>query len=263
MLDLARKYAWYYLNAKSKQNVESPFVLDLITEVLEDKNVYDDYAKVEKVRLGLLNNRLVTEVEDFGAGGVAQSIQEKRVSEIAAKSVKPARWGKLLYRICRYFEVRNMLEFGTSLGVTTAYQALGALQKSESIHFVSMEGSKNLVNLAQINLDEVGAGNKVNLVQGDFDHTLEKVLKSFDQLDYVFVDGNHRKEPTLRYFMHLLPKMHAGSVIVFDDIYWSREMSDAWEEIKAHPSVTLSIDLFYIGMVFFREQEPEHLVLKF
>lgn len=264
MFDVARKYAWYYLNAKTKSGVQNPFVLEFINEVLEDKTVYDDYALVEKLRQGLLNNRLVTEVEDFGAGGENQAIQQKRVSEIAAKVTKPARWGKLLYRICRFYKTQSMLEMGTSLGITTSYQALGALKSNDSIAFISMEGSKNLVDLAQINFNELGIGKAVQLVQGNFDHTLENTLKEIDKLDFVFVDGNHRKEPTLRYFKQLFPKMHKGSILIFDDINWSREMTEAWEEIKAHPSVTLSIDLFYIGLIFFREQEEEeHLVVKF
>lgn len=264
MFDVARKYAWYYLNAKTKSGVQSPFVLDFITEVLEDKTVYEEYGRVEKLRQALLNNRLVTEVEDFGAGGEQQPFQQKRISEIAAKVAKPARWGKLLYRICKYFQVKEMLELGTSLGITTSYQALGALQSNSPIHFVSMEGSKNLVDLAQINFKDLGIHESISMVQGNFDLTLENTLKQFEKLDYVFVDGNHRKEPTLRYFEQLLPKMHKGSVLIFDDINWSKDMTEAWEEIKAHPSVSLSIDLFYIGLIFFREQEEvEHMVLKF
>ncbi|MDX5320578.1 MAG: class I SAM-dependent methyltransferase, partial [Bacteroidota bacterium] len=189
---------------------------------------------------------------------------ERRVSDIAAKAAKPAKWGKLLFRLCQYFEVKNMLEFGTSLGISTAYQAYGALRSSSQIHFVSMEGSTNVLKLAEVNMQELGLQNHVQLVPGNFDHTLDEVLASFDSLDYVFVDGNHRKAPTLEYFEKLLPKAHNDSVFIFDDIYWSKEMAEAWELIKAHPQVRVSVDLFYIGLVFFRkEQVEEHFVLKF
>ncbi len=264
MLDIARKYAWYYLHAKTKHGVHSPFVYDLVTKVLEDKTVYEEYARVEKLRQTLLTNRMVTEVEDFGAGGAEGSIYERKISDIAARAAKPARWGKLLYRICRYFEVKDMLEFGSSLGISTAYQAFGASQANADIHFVSMEGSKNLVELAGMNLNDLGLKSKVELVQGNFDITLNSVLQRFDKLDYVFLDGNHRKEPTLRYFEALLPKSHNNTVFIFDDIHWSKDMEDAWEEIKAHPAVTVSMDLFYIGLVFIRqEQVEEHFVIRF
>jgi len=264
VLDIARKYAWYYLHAKTKHGVHSPFVYDLVTKVLEDKTVYEEYARVEKLRQTLLTNRMVTEVEDFGACGAEGSIYERKISDIAARAAKPARWGKLLYRICRYFEVKDMLEFGSSLGISTAYQAFGASQANADIHFVSMEGSKNLVELAGMNLNDLGLKSKVELVQGNFDITLNSVLQRFDKLDYVFLDGNHRKEPTLRYFEALLPKSHNNTVFIFDDIHWSKDMEDAWEEIKAHPAVTVSMDLFYIGLVFIRqEQVEEHFVIRF
>lgn len=264
MLDLARKYAWYYLNAKTKHGVHSPFVFDIVTKVFEDKEVYSEYALIENLRQGLLNNRLSTEIEDFGAGGDSNRISQRRVSDIAARSAKPAKWGKLLFRLCRYFEVKDMVEFGTSLGISTAYQAFGAKKSEDPIHFVSLEGSQNLVELATINFNDLGIQDSIELVQGNFDDTLGEVLQNFQKIDYVFLDGNHRKEPTLRYFEQLLLKAHNDTVFIFDDINWSNEMSEAWEAIKAHPKVTVSIDLFYIGIVFIRqEQVKEHFMIRF
>lgn len=264
MFDQAVKYAWYYLNAKTKHGVHSPFVYDFVTKVLEDKEVYPVYEEVEKLRQSLLNNKLVTEVEDFGAGGEKGARYEKKVSEIAAKAAKPPKWGKLLFRICQYFQPKNMLELGTSLGITTAYQAkgVGIGQNSES-RFVSLEGSENLVELSGINFKNLGI-EAIEQVQGNFDETLAGVLDTFPTLDYVFIDGNHRKEPTLRYFEQLLPKCHNETILIFDDIYWSKEMNEAWDEIKAHPQVKVSVDLFYLGIVFLRqEQVEEHFVIRF
>jgi predicted O-methyltransferase YrrM len=79
----------------------------------------------------------------------------------------------------------------------------------------------------------------------------------------VFVDGNHQKEATLRYFKLCLPKVHENSLLIFDDIYWSRGMKEAWNEIKAHPEVTVTVDLFWIGLVYFRKgQVKEDFVIK-
>lgn len=264
MFDQARKYAWYYLNAKTKHGVHSPFVYDLVTQVLEDKTEYPEYAAIEKLRMSLLNNKLVTEVEDFGAGAAERgATYERKVSEIAAKAAKPAKWGKLLYRLCRYFQPKHMLELGTSLGISSAYQAAGAASEGQIPEFHTLEGSANLVELSQINLKDLGLA-WVNGVQGNFDETLQPLLDGKEKVDYAFIDGNHRKEPTLRYFEQLLPKCHTGTLLIFDDIYWSKEMSEAWEEIKAHPRVTVSVDLFYLGLVFLREEQAEeHFVIRF
>jgi len=81
--------------------------------------------------------------------------------------------------------------------------------------------------------------------------------------DLIYFDGNHQKEASLHYFEKLLPLAHNDSVFIFDDIHWSREMEEAWEQIKAHPRVRVSIDTFYWGLVFFRkEQEKEHFSIR-
>ena len=81
--------------------------------------------------------------------------------------------------------------------------------------------------------------------------------------DLVYFDGNHQKQATLDYFEKLLPKVHNDTVFIFDDIHWSREMEEAWEEIKQHPAVKVTVDTFFWGFVFFRkEQEKEHFVIR-
>jgi len=266
VLDIARRYAWYYFNAKTKHGVHSPFVYQLVTEVLEDKTDYPEYQKVEKLRHSLLNNRMITEIEDYGASAESEGfeLKERRISEITAKSAKPAKWGKLLYRLCRYFESVNMLELGGSLGLSGAYQAFGALAAGNKPNFKSLEGGKNLVELARLNMRDLELQDTIEFVEGPFSQTLNDAINSYDTLDFVFIDGNHRKEPTLDYFERLLPKMHNETVFVFDDIYWSSGMQEAWETIKEHPDVTVTVDLFYIGLVFFRrEQAREHFIIRF
>ena len=61
----------------------------------------------------------------------------------------------------------------------------------------------------------------------------------------------------------LLPKTHNDSIFIFDDINWSKGMQEAWNKIKAHPQVSVSIDTFFWGMVFFRkEQVKEHFKIR-
>jgi predicted O-methyltransferase YrrM len=89
------------------------------------------------------------------------------------------------------------------------------------------------------------------------------VLEKIKTLDMLFIDGNHSYDATMRYFEMCKPYLHNQSLIVFDDIYWSKGMTQAWKEIKADPIVTVSIDLFFIGLVFFRkEQVKENFKLR-
>jgi len=152
------------------------------------------------------------------------------------------------------------MELGTSLGITTGYLALGNMEAN----VITMEGSVAIAEKALDNFRDMNLKN-VKLVQGNFDDTLSKVLAALERIDMAFVDGNHRKVPTLDYFRQLIRVMSPESVIVFDDIHWSREMEEAWEQIKQDSRVTLSIDLFFIGLVFFNPsfKVKQHFTIRF
>jgi predicted O-methyltransferase YrrM len=88
-------------------------------------------------------------------------------------------------------------------------------------------------------------------------------LNSLPKLDLVFFDGNHQKVPTLDYFHHCLTKAHENSIFIFDDIHWSSEMDEAWQQIQGHEQVSLTIDLFQFGLVFFRKGiAKQHFTLR-
>jgi predicted O-methyltransferase YrrM len=129
---------------------------------------------------------------------------------------------------------------------------------------ITCEGSPAVADAAMRNLSSLDLYN-VHLRIGNFDDTLGGILSSLEKLDMVFIDGNHRMEPTLRYFHQMLPKFHEHSIVVFDDIHWSEEMEAAWQGIIEHPSVTCSIDLFFLGFVFFRRdfKVKQHFTIRF
>lgn len=125
------------------------------------------------------------------------------------------------------------------MGITTAYLA-GA---SKASNIFTLEGSKNTAAIAQENFAKLGLQN-INLIHGSFDDRLPGLLLEIQKADLAFVDGNHRKIPTLQYFQQFLQKSTDQSIFIFDDIHWSSGMEEAWKEIQDYPSVTLTIDLF-------------------
>jgi len=151
-----------------------------------------------------------------------------------------------------------MLELGTSLGVCTLYQAEGA----KNSKFISLEGDPKIAEQAKFNLKEYNISN-VEIRIGEFGKTLKKTCDELKRLDYVFFDGNHSLQPTLDYFETCLKYAHNESVFIFDDIHWSEEMEKAWEKIKTNPQVKISVDLFHMGIVFFKAEKKakEHFVL--
>jgi predicted O-methyltransferase YrrM len=259
---LLLKYLQYYFTASNSKGhgMHSPFVFEFITKILNEKTVYPAYEKVEALRNQLLNDNTVLEVDDFGAGSVVDKKNKRTISSIAKNAAKPKKFGQLLFRMVKHYQPKTVLELGTSLGITTSYLSFA----KPDARLITMEGSKEIAEVAKKNFKDLEIRN-AEIVDGNFDNTLSSVVCELSPVDFAFIDGNHRKEPTERYYKELLAKTNNDSVLVFDDIHWSSEMEAAWETIKKDAAVTCSIDLFFIGIVFFRKEfkEKQDFVIRF
>lgn len=244
---LFKKYIAYRCKAANGKGhgIHSPFVFEFVNKVLRGREKDERFAIIEERRSMLRNNNEEILVEDFGAGSRINKTQKRKISAIASSSLKPRKYARLLYRMIRYYQPPQVLELGTSLGITTSYLALN------NKPVVTLEGSSEIAAIAEKFFSQ--HFHNIQLVKGNFDDTLDKVLQQHPKVSFAFVDGNHRKEPTLAYFRKLLAASDEYTIMVFDDVHWSAEMEEAWEIIKEDPAVTLSIDLFFIGIVFFRK----------
>ncbi|MEO6720879.1 MAG: class I SAM-dependent methyltransferase [Ferruginibacter sp.] len=259
---LAKKYLHYYFTASNSKGhgVHSPFVFDFIKNVLRDKQQYSCYDIIEMRRTALQADDSVIEVEDFGAGSGVIKSRSRVVKDIAGSSLKPKKFAQLLFRVVNYYRPATILELGTSFGITTSYLASG----NEAANVYTCEGSSSIAAIAKTTFYELQLKN-VQLLQGDFSKTLPIVFSKIDKLDLAFIDGNHRKEPTLHYLQQLLKHATDNTMLIFDDIHWSMEMEAAWLEIQQHPSVTLTIDFFFIGLVFINPEfkVKQHFTIRF
>lgn len=259
---LALRYLRYLRRSKTKHGVHSPFVFDFITKVLEDHTHYPAYDLVEAQRDKLLHNKNQIEVVDLGvlAGKKKYSTYLERVKNIAKKSGISPSQGKLLHRIVKYFQPNIMVELGTSLGISSMYQ----VSASPESFFVGIEGCASTASFADQNIALFSENKTFLVVMGGFDVMLPQVLQKLEKVDHAFIDGNHAYKPTLKYFSLLLPKLHENSILIFHDIHWSSEMEHAWQDIIKNSSVTISIDLFSMGIVFFRTGTPKQdFVIRF
>ena len=231
----------------------------LYTSAVRHTGSYRAYAAIEARRQQLLSSPASISVTDLGAGSHSGAGRQRRVADIARTAAKPPHLAQLLFRLVNYFRPATVLELGTSLGLTTAY-----LAAANSRHrVITFEGCPNVAGVARETFAALNISN-VRIVEGNIDDTLAPTLVALPApVDFVFFDGNHRYEPTLRYFELCLAYRTDESVFVFDDIHWSEEMERAWEAIKIHPDVTVTVDLFYIGLVFFRKNQPkQHFALR-
>lgn len=252
-------YLRFWLRSGNEHGLHSPFVYGLYTTVIRHSGAFTAFERVEQQRRELLKSPESLTVTDFGAGAQTGAGRQRRVAEIARTAAKPARLAQLLFRLVNHFRPATVLELGTSLGLTTAYLAAA----SSRANVCTLEGCPQVAAAARRTFAALNLPN-IQLIEGNIDLTLAPALAALPApLDFVFFDGNHRREPTLRYFGQCLAQAHEHSVFVFDDIHWSAEMEAAWAEIKAHSAVTLTVDLFWVGLVFFRQKQPkQHFSLR-
>ena len=252
-------YLRFWLRSGNAHGLHSPFVFGLYTSVVRHTGTFGAYAAIEARRQALLQSPARIAVTDFGAGSHTSAGPLRRVADIARAAAKPPRLAQLLFRLVNYLRPATVLELGTSLGLTTAYLAAADSRR----RVLTFEGCPNVAAAARETFATLGLSN-IEIVEGNLDHTLAPALAALAApVDFAFFDGNHRYEPTLRYFELCLAHRTDESVFVFDDIHWSADMERAWEAIRAHPEVRLTVDLFYVGLVFFRKSQPkQHFSLR-
>ncbi|MGZ4089559.1 MAG: class I SAM-dependent methyltransferase [Bacteroidia bacterium] len=253
-----KSYIKHFFTATRKgHNVHSPFVYALCEEVFYNKGTFYDFEKLDKVREGLLKDNTELRIEDFGAGSKSFKSDTRRVCDIAASGISTKKQSETIYKLINFLKSENIVELGTSLGLTTLY--LSRANKTAQVY--SIEGSKELAAFSTALLQNNEAKN-ATVINGKFEDELPKVLDKISPLDLFYIDGNHTYEATLNYFEMALSKKANTSVFIFDDIYWSEGMTRAWQEIKKHSSVTLSIDAFYFGFIFFKPEVKEKIDVK-
>jgi predicted O-methyltransferase YrrM len=263
MLFQIKSYLQFLWQSKNEHAVHSPFVFSLLTKCFYDKKSKPEYAILRNYRNSLLAYKNHIEVTDFGAGSKVFKSNTRAISKIAATAGISPKRAQLLFRITKYFQPESILEIGTSLGLATSALSLGNLKAK----IITLEGCPATAKIAQAQFLEFGL-TTINSVVTEFSLYLKKQNptppeQAKQTQNLIYFDGNHSKAAVLDYFELLLPTINNESVWIFDDIHWSAEMKEAWEIIKNHPRVTVTIDTFQWGLVFFRrEQEKEHFVIR-
>tara|TARA_R110002049_G_scaffold3795_5_gene27674 strand:+ start:153583 stop:154356 length:774 start_codon:yes stop_codon:yes gene_type:complete len=256
MLYQSIHYIKFLLKSTNQHGVHSPFVYNLVTKCFYDKTKYEAYKSILDYKKALLKNNTEIKVTDLGAGSQVMKHQKRRVSNMAKNAGTTTNRAKLFYRLTKYFKPENALELGTSLGIATYAMSLG----NPKPNITTIEGCPNIAALSKDNFLKNKAEN-ISVIIGNFNDEIHKLTSN--TYDLIFFDGNHQKEATLHYFETLLKTTDNNSVFIFDDIYWSKGMTETWETIKKHPKVTVTIDTFFWGFVFFRkEQVKEHFIIR-
>jgi predicted O-methyltransferase YrrM len=252
-----KTYLNFYIKSTNQHGVHSPFVYNLITKCFYKKTTQTKISLIDSYRNKLFSNNSKINVTDFGKGSTVFNTNSREISRIARIAGISKKRSQLLIRIVAYFSSKQILELGTSLGIGTASMSIG----NPNSNITSIEGCSETARIAQEQFDLHSLTN-INLQIGDLNTILPKIVIN-QSYDLIYFDGNHQKEATINYLNECLKHSHNDSVFIFDDIHWSKEMEQAWEIIKESPNVTVTIDTFYWGFVFFRkEQRKEHFIIR-
>ena len=258
MLFQIKSYLQFLWHSKNEHAVHSPFVFSLLTKCFYDKKSKPEYAILKKYRKLLLENNNTIEVTDFGAGSKVFKSNIRVISKIAKTAGISPKRAELLFRITNYLQPERILEIGTSLGLATGSLSLGNLNAK----ITTLEGCPNTMAIAKNQLQLFHFDN-INPIVTEFSSFLGDIQLQTLNFELIYFDGNHSKKATLDYFELLLPTITNETVWIFDDIHWSPEMEEVWEIIQKHPKVTVTIDTFQWGLIFFRREQPkEHFVIR-
>jgi predicted O-methyltransferase YrrM len=244
------KYLRYFLFSRHGKGygIHSPFVFDLVSRIFRNKIDRNVVLMVESIRMKNISDTRIINVIDLGAGPSMKKKSLRKVSDIAKYTAVPLKYGILLSNLAAEFGKPCIVEFGTSLGISTMYLSAGCRESN----VYTMEGCPSLSRLAVENFRTAGLDNII-LMTGSFDELLPELVNKGIKPGLVFIDGDHRKEPLLSYFNQIARISATDTVIVIDDIHMSYEMEQAWFEVKQHEKVSFTIDIFRMGLVFFRE----------
>lgn len=246
---LAIAYLEWRWKAYNRHGIHSPFLYRFLDQCLYAPMV--QRPMIENRRKALLQDTSLLQYPDLGAGQrnwlgrINAGEKNLSVAQLARTSLQPAEWANRLMRMAGYFKTQRILELGTSLGITTAYLA----SANPDIEVDTVEGIPVIAHKASETFQQLGLDN-IRLYEGDFDYWLPLLLEQ-NQYDMVYLDGNHSYDAVMKYFRMLCKHMPGQGVLIIDDIRWSSGMWQAWKQISDCKAVTLSIDLFYMGIVFF------------
>lgn len=221
--------------------IHSPFAFYLVTEIINDNSsAYYCYETIEKQRYKCrYNHHKIT----------LKNGKTYPISYLCKRSSTPANDAQLLFKLGLLNRSKNILELGTFMGLGTAY--LASISKQSQV--ISIDHDSSCSALARKNLASLKLLN-VQLINDTIDNAINDALVNLKTVDLIFFDGNHQNEATLRYFKKALQFANDKSIFVFHDIHWSKGMNQAWHHIIKHPSISISIERYNMGIVFFDPQ---------
>lgn len=254
-MNIVNEFLKFKFRAKGKHSIHSPYVFDFVTKCMTQKIDFTTKENAKKIKKKLQSNSNNIIIKDLGQGSKTLS-NTRKISKIYQTASSKGIYAELLYQLVKFYNIKNSLELGTSLGVGTFYLASGNLNG----HVTTIDASCETQTIAKKQLSSVGLTN-ITFINSTFNEYFEQ--KPTPSFDLIFIDGHHNGKALLRYLNLLENNIHDETVIIVDDIRWSDDMFEAWNKLVLDPHYHLSLDLFRMGIIMKRQhQAKEHFILK-
>jgi len=255
-MNIGFEFIKYSLNAKGRHGIHSPFVYNLIDQVLRKPISEEVKSRQNRLFKALKNDATIINFEEFGAG--SKHLKKQRsIKQIVATNSTKNKYGNLLYRLMEAYKPMNVLEFGTSLGCGTLQLHWG----NPDAQLISIEACKETYEFAKKTMAQHQISDHIQLFNSTFNDFLEgEILKKFD---LVFIDGHHDGKCLIDYLKKLEEHTHNDTIFILDDIRWSMDMLNAWNTLVNDEQYHLSIDFFKMGLLIRQSNKrKEHFTLR-
>jgi len=200
----------------------------------------------------LLGRKEMVDVLDLGAGSKVSNSRQRKISDIARSALSPTHKAQFLFRLSKHLQADHILELGTSLGLSALYMHKGC----STAKLTTVEGSPTIANLAQQYFNAEKA--KIELIALPFDKALEAPSVMNNRYDLIYIDGNHTEDATDRYVNKLYDILNDKGIIILDDLYWSKGMTNAWDKLSIDNRFAFSVDLFDYGLLSKNQDHKQH-----
>ena len=252
-----KEYVKFLPKSTNQYGIHSDFVYDFVIRALYKKNDKKHFQDWKSARRSLLQNHNFIKIQDQGAGSQVFSGTQRKISALAKTAGASAKKAKILQNIVLHRQPQQILELGTSLGLGSLAMSLPKVG-----NLTTIEACPNSLNVAKDLFQQYQVDKVITTENVDFDTYLDRLEKKV-HFDLVIIDGNHTYEATWHYFKKLSAHLHADSLLVLDDLYWSKGMTQAWKEICQSENISISIDTFELGFLFFRTGiEKQHFRIR-
>lgn len=255
---LILKYFKFLYRSKSLYKIHSPFIYEFISFIKSNKKL--DFNSLSNISNSLKTDNRIINIIDNGAGSKYSKKNTQKIKDIYFRASKSKKQLAFISNLNKFLKADNFIELGTSLGLTSAFVKIN----NPKTNIITIEGDKQIFDISEENFKKLNL--QVNSINDIFDNVLENIIVENQNLkNLFFLDGNHTKKATLKYFNLIKKHSNKNTVIIFDDIRWSKEMMQAWDEISADDYVYVSLDFFSIGLTFFNKDitKQHHLIRHF